>query len=231
MPQGSLNTYRSTADGGSRPNEFVYDYKTGTWKEQVSPQSTTPAPKSDSTPPSSTPNSSSNSGSSKVDSKKKADKQYIYTEFNTLSGELVLTSTEKSIRIKVNDTIKIVGLGKYLSGLYFVESIRRTLNKDTGYTHTLTLFKNGFGDSLKKKQSETETRKSEVSKRPADFKVGDTVRIVGDKATYSNAHEGVKVPAWVKKKDLTIKQISEDGSRVRLMPINSWTYTSNIQKK
>lgn len=227
----SRESYRST-DVGGRPDERVYDPKSGTWKEQVSPQDTTSsslAPKSDSTPPSSTPNSTN--PSSKVDSKKKADKQYIYTEFNTLSGELVLTSTEKSIRIKVNDTIKIMGLGKYLSGLYFVESIRRTLNKDTGYTHTLTLFKNGFGDSLKKKQSETETRKSEVSKRPADFKTGDTVRIVGDKATYSNAHEGVKVPAWVKKKDLTIKQVSKDGTKVLLMPINSWTYTSNIQKK
>lgn len=226
----SINTNTYRADGGGREQREVISrtYDIGVnkaeWDKNYATESTSG---SNATPP---PQNNGES-KSKVDSKKKADKEYIYKEFNTLSGELSLTPTEKSIRIRVNDTVKINGIGKYLSGLYFVESIRRTLNTDSGYTHTLTVFKNGFGDSLKKKQEETTTRKTEISKTPTDLKVGETVRIVGENATYSNASEGVKVPAWVKKKELTIKQISSDGTRVLLMPINSWTYTSNIQKK
>ena len=55
------------------------------------------------------------------------------------------------------------------------------------------------------------------------------MKIVGD-AVYSNAHDGVKVPEWVKKKTLTVDGISKDGTRVRLMPIWSWTYIKYVQK-
>lgn len=213
--------YVATTDSGSRASSTAMSYDPTTGKWSASTTTSTPQTNTQVAEPSQT---------SKVDSKTAAEKEFIEAEFNTLTGELALTSSEKSIRIKVNDTIRVEGLGKYLSGLYFVTSIRRTLNKDNGYTHTLSLLKNGFGDSLKKTQEESSTRKEEVEKTSPESKVGDSVRIVGDNATYSNAHDGVKVPAWVKQKTLTIQQVSKDGTRVLLQPINSWTYITNIQK-
>lgn len=223
----SNSAYWSTDTGSRDATSRVYDPKTGTWVaatptnedgKTVSLPSTTGAPD---------PNPKS-----QVDSKTAAEKEYIEIEFNTLVGELGLTSTEKSIRLKVNDTIKVEGVGKYLSGQYFISAIQRKITKDGGYTHTLTLIKNGFGNSLKKSQSsgDTSTRKEEVQKSSPEIKVGDTVRIVGDNAVYSNAHDGVKVPAWVKQKTLTVDAISTDGTRVRLMPIWSWTYLKFVQK-
>lgn len=181
---------------------------------------------------------------SKVDSRTEAEKQYIDIEFNTLTGELNLTSTEKSIRIRVNDTVKLEGLGKYLSGTYFVSAVKRMLNKDSGYTHVLTVIKTGFGNSLKSisvsrqiasplavPAPPTQPRKPEAPpSTPPAPKVGDKVKIVGANATYSNAHDGVKVPAWVKQKVLTVDAISSDKMRVRLMPIWSWTYIKYVQK-
>lgn len=221
------DTYKPSAGGSRASNvQLVYDPATQSWVP-ISPtnesgQTSNPTTKTNQevAEPSTT---------SKVDSKTAAQKEYIEVEFNTLTGDLTLTSTEKSIRIKVNDTIKVEGLGKYLSGLYFVISIKRTLNKDSGYTHTLSLLKNGFGSSLKKAQEPVETRKTEVPKTSPEIKVGDSVKIVGD-AVYSNAHDGVKVPEWVKKKTLTVDGISKDGTRVRLMPIWSWTYIKYVQK-
>lgn len=221
MRQG---TYYAETDSGSRTSsaELTYDAITGKWVESSPAQSpSTPQTSKTVAEPSST---------SKVDSKTAAEKEFIETEFNTLTGELVLTSTEKSIRIKVNDTIQLEGVGKYLSGLYFVTSVKRTLDKDSGYTHTLSLLKNGFGGSLKNTQEVEETRKEEVEKSSPEIKVGDTIRIVGANATYSNSSDGVKVPDWVKKKTLTVESVSKDGTRVLLQPINSWTYISNIQK-
>lgn len=224
--------YMSDGSGRSSNANLTYDPKTRTWIPSTPSDSdgTSTTQKKSSTPPK---NSSSSNGSSKksnVDTQKKADKEYIEAEFNVLTGELIVTPTEKSIRIKINDTVRIEGLGKYLSGLYFVSAVRRTLTASDGYTHTLSLRKNGFGDSVKSASSEPQTRKEEVSKKASDLKIGDSVKIVGDDAVYSNAHDGVKVPKWVKKKTLTVDAISSDGTRVRLMPIFSWTYIKYVQK-
>lgn len=221
--------YEVGSSGRNTVTPLKYDAKTGTWvptapvTEDVQDSGSSPTPP---TPP-------SDSGSeTQVDSKTAAEKEYIETEFNTLTGELSLTSSEKSIRVKVNDTIKIEGLGRYLSGLYFVTAVKRTLSKDSGYTHTISVLKNGFGDSLKSPSTQevVEPRKEEVTKTAPEIKVGDSVRIVGADATYSNAHDGVKIPEWVKKKTLTVQSISKDGTRVLLQPINSWTYISNVVK-
>ena len=167
---------------------------------------------------------------SKVDSKGSAEKEYIDIEYNTLVGEMRLTATESSIKIKVGDTIQLEGVGKYLSGLYFVSEVKRDLNKSDGYSQTITVIKTGFGNSLKKSQDPDSTRLDEVDKSAGDFKVGDKVKIVGSDAVYSNADEGVKVPDWVKQQTLTVEAVSSDGTRVRLNPIFSWTYTKYVQK-
>ena len=54
--------------------------------------------------------------------------------------------------------------------------------------------------------------------------------IVGENATYANASDGVKVPGWVKEQVLTIDALSDDGTRARVNPIWSWTYTKFLKK-
>lgn len=220
-------------DGGGRQNHanLVYDPATGTWKPTTAMTTTSPIVSPPVIPGATDMNSQNTSGN--VNSREEAEKKYIESEFNVLTGDLNLTPTEKSIRIKVNDTVKMEGLGKYLSGLYFVSSVSRTLSKDGGYSHSMTLIKNGFGGSVKSSGTTTivTPRKQEVTvSSSSGFKEGDNVKIVGDNAVYSNAHDGVKVPAWVKKKTLTVKKVSSDGTRVHLMPINSWTYIKFVQK-
>lgn len=228
--------------------EYTYDPKTGKWVPSTPTTGTTPSSSSSSSS-SSSPSSSANTSSqypekvpssstgnkpkSKVDSKTKSDKKYIESEFNnTLTGELVVSPSKNNIRIGVNDTVEILGIGNYLSGKYFVSSVKRTIDKDSGYSQTITVMKNGFGDSLKKANKGGKTNKSrskKVEKSSPTLKVGDTVKIVGN-AVYSNDSGGVAVPKWVKEKILTIKKISSDGNRVLLMPIFSWTYARYVKK-
>ena len=118
-------------DGGSgRPQKtnMVYDPKTGLWV----PATPTASNGTTTTPKKSSTKTSSGGKSKNVDTKKKADKEYIEAEFNVLTGELSITPTEKSIRIKVNDTVRLEGLGKYLSGLYIVAAVRRTQSSEDG---------------------------------------------------------------------------------------------------
>lgn len=219
--------------------EYTYDPKKGKWVPSSPTTGTTPSssPSSTDTPsqyPEKAPSSSTgNKPKSKVDSKTKSDKKYIESEFNnTLTGELVVSPSKNNICIGVNDTVEILGIGNYLSGKYFVSSVKRTIDKDSGYSQTITVMKNGFGDSLKKSSEDSKTDKSrskKVEKSTPTLKVGDTVKIVGN-AVYSNASEGVVVPKWVKEKVLTVNKISSDGNRVLLMPIFSWTYVRYIKK-
>ena len=174
-------------------------------------------------------------------SKTAAEKEYIDIEFNTLTGDIELIPTKNNLKIVVGSTINLNGVGKYLSGLYFVSEIKHRIDKDSGYTMSMTLFKNGFGESLKSSAVIGSSATSPAADGRADtidtsgnvvnsrIKVGDKVRIVGDDAIYSNAHEGAKVPNWVKEQTLTVDAISEDGGRARLNPIWSWTYVKYLK--
>lgn len=216
---------RETTSSG---NSYVYDTSTGKWVP-ASP-SIGSAPSSSTQDPEDVPSSvTGNDSNSEVDSKADADKEYIEVEFNTLVGDLSVIPSKKAIRIKVNDTVEILGVGRFLSGKYFVSAIKRTISNDNGYSQTLTVMKNGFGDSLKNSVSSTEStqsRSEKVEKSAPTIKKNDLVKIVGE-AIYTN---GVPVPAWVKEKTLTVQQVSSDGTRVLLMPISSWTYSRYIQK-
>lgn len=183
-------------------------------------------------------NSNNNAATS---SKTDAEKEYIDIEFNTLTGEITVLPTPSNMKLKVGDTITLQGVGQFLSGLYFISEIKRTISNDNAYSMSLILFKNGFGDSLKSSFDSSSTTTNIVnSGRPAEkditnnsvlssLKVGDKVRIVGDDATYANAYDGVKVPEWVKQEILTVDYITEDRTRVRLNPIWSWTYLKYVQ--
>ena len=135
-----------TADSGSSTAQ-KYDTSTGTWKDAPSNSGSSSVPSTSTSSPQSNPSAVT---STTTNTKSEAEKKYIEQEFNVLTGDISVTPTKKSIHIKVNDTVQIEGLGKYLTGLYFVQSVRRTLTKEGGYSHSLTLRKNGFGSSVKK---------------------------------------------------------------------------------
>lgn len=172
-----------------------------------------------------------------TDSKTSAEKEYIDIEFNTLTGDVELIPTKNSLKIKSGCTINFRGIGKYLSGLYFVSEVKHKIDKDGGYSMTISLLKNGFGDTLKSSSpvispvNESRTEEVDTSDNVVNnkIKVGDKVKIVGDDAVYSNAHDGVKVPNWVKEQILTVDAISTDGGRARLNPIWSWTYIKYLK--
>lgn len=224
--------------GGRATNVgYVYDPKTKTWKPSSSAQAK---------PATSSSSSSSSSGAtkttpkpavvkvdsaSKVDSKAKADKKYKEIEFNTLEGDVNLIVDKATLKIKSGDTIRIEGVGKYLSGLFFVSSVKRNIDKSNGYSHSVTVIRTGFGDSLKKVSVVVEPNRPAPVPIPAPkLKKGDKVKIVGASATYANAASNIKVPEWVKKKVLTIDGFSKDETKVRLMPIWSWTYAKYVKK-
>ena len=129
---------------------MTYDPKTGKWTKNGGGSSSSKSNKSGSKI-SSNSKSGDNltaSSSSKNDSSGQVEKKYNYIEVNTLSGTLNFIVNEDTIKLKAGDTVKLNGLGKYLSGNYYVKDITRQISS-SGYSHSATLIKTDVGSSLK----------------------------------------------------------------------------------
>ena len=229
------------------PTKMSYDPKTQSWVPSSASDSgsvSTSSASSSSTP--STADSSSSStksttskSSTQVKSAATAEKTQAVLEYNTLEGEITLKASVGVLKIKQGDTITLSGVGSYLSGLYFVTNVTRTLDSSSGFSETCTVIKTGFGKSLKDPSikagapaastpTSQSTRAEKIAVNTAStFQKGDNVKIVGDNAVYSN---NVKVPNWVKQKTLTVSSLSGDSTKVLLQPICSWVYTKFVQK-
>ena len=226
--------------------KMSYDPKTQSWVPVASSDSgevSTSSSSSSSTPSTSESSSSSTKStkaksSTQVNSLAAASKTQAVLEYNTLEGEITLKASVGVLKIKQGDTITLDGVGSYLSGLYFVTNVTRTLDASSGFAETCTVIKTGFGKSLKdpsikpstssSSQDVVSTRTEKIAVSTAStFQKGDNVKIVGDNAIYSN---NVKVPNWVKQKTLTVSSISGDSTKVLLQPICSWVYTKFVQK-
>ena len=153
----------------ARSSSYTYNPATGEWT-----QSTTTSSSSDSTSSSDSSSSSSSGGdnltSSTSDSQSSTgsvEKQYNTIEINTLEGTLNFIVTEETIKLKAGDTVKINGIGKYLSGNYYVKDITRQISSN-GYSHSATLIKTDFGNSLKtvsKTSANNNTNKESTKER------------------------------------------------------------------
>lgn len=103
--------------------------------------------------------------------KTKSDKEFIEVEVSTLEGTISVATPNPSLQAK--KTIKLTGLGKALTGLYYVEKVENSFDQN-GYTQTLTVSKTGFGDSLKpgnvSKPGVSDVNSS--ANRPSALKVG-----------------------------------------------------------
>ena len=106
------------------------------------PSNSAPPSKEDSN----TPNAQDTTGINvTTDAQTKAKK----FEFKNLQGELELTPTLKNFNIVRGSTIHLSGVGKYLSGFYFVTARTVSVSSGGALTIKLKVVKTKFGDSLK----------------------------------------------------------------------------------
>ena len=165
---------------------MTYNPQTGKWTRNSGGGSSSSSGKKSSNKSNNSSKGSGDNLSSKSSSKNtsggKVEKKYNYIEVNTLSGTLNFIVNEETIKLKAGDTVKLKGLGKYLSGNYYVKDITRQISSN-GYSHAATLIKTDVGASLK-----TST-KSKDKKKPAK------------KVKSSNSKDNAKRTYTVKKGD------------------------------
>ena len=127
---------------------MTYDPQTGKWTKNGGGSSSSNKSGSKSSSNSKSGDNLTAASSSKNDSSGQVEKKYNYIEVNTLSGTLNFIVNEDTIKLKAGDTVKLNGLGKYLSGNYYVKDITRQISS-SGYSHSATLIKTDVGSSLK----------------------------------------------------------------------------------
>lgn len=75
-----------------------------------------------------------------------AEKEMLSNSISVLEGTLQIIPNENNVVMKIADTINILGLGRYLSGMYVVRGITLQLTVDS---ISIDVIKTGFGDSIK----------------------------------------------------------------------------------
>ena len=145
-----------------RSSGYTYDPKTGKWTKSSNSGSSSSSSSSSSSNNTGTgsenlTSSSSNKNSSTGDTEKK----YNTIEINTLEGTLNFIVTKATIKLKAGDTVNIKGIGKYLSGKYYVKEVTRQISSN-GYSHSAVLIRTDFGKTLK---TSTSTLNKKVEKK------------------------------------------------------------------
>ena len=138
-------------------------------------------------------NSSKKTATSK--STKKANKKTL----RTLVGKLVVVPNEYSIRIIPRSTVKLKGLGKYLSGNYYVKSVERTIDSN-GYSQSAEVIKTDFRKSLKI-YAKYPDEKSKIKDYESIYKK--------NLAKYKKKHKNAKPKKHIVKKKETLYTISK----------------------
>lgn len=158
-----------------------------------------------------------------------AERKMVDKEYNTLRGTCNLIPDGEMAGMRYMTTVNFFGLGKYLSGTYYVEGVVRTLDSDNAYTQSATLIKTGFSESIKEPAKTEEA--VETNEYDTNFNVGDHIRIINENAVFAHAHEGKKVGKMVRSMNkLTIQQVDKDGECVLITEIYSWLHMADIEK-
>lgn len=159
----------------ARSSSYTYDPKTGKWTKKTTNTGGGSSNSGGSNLTSSNSNKNSSTGST--------EKKYNYIEINTLSGTLNFIVTEETIKLKAGNTVKLKGLGSYLSGNYYVQDITRQISSN-GYSHSATLIKTDFGKSLKTSTSTT-NKKTKKKTPKKQKKVASSPKASSAKRTYT----------------------------------------------
>ena len=177
----------------ARSSSYTYDPKTGKWTKKTTNTGGGSSNRGGggSSNKKISGSTTSNSGGSNLTSSKSnknsstgsTEKKYNYIEINTLSGTLNFIVTEETIKLKAGDTVKLKGLGSYLSGNYYVQDITRQISSN-GYSHSATLIKTDFGKSLKTSTSTT-NKKTKKKTPKKQKKVASSPKASSAKRTYT----------------------------------------------
>ena len=186
----------------SKVKKRVYDNETRTWKQvtvDVKDKNTSSKRDKGKKKNGSTGTGTSDSKAGKKATTSKTTKKVNKKTLRSLTGSLSFIPNENTIKIKPRDTIELHGLGKYLSGKYYVESIERTLSS-SGYTQTANVIKTNFRKSVKL-----------VAKYPDEkSKLKDYNSIYNKNLSkYKSTHKGAKPKKHVVKKGDTLYSISK----------------------
>lgn len=186
----------------SKVKKRVYDNETRTWKQvtvDVKDKNTSSKRDKGKKKNDSTGTGTSDSKAGKKATTSKTTKKVNKKTLRSLTGSLSFIPNENTIKIKPRDTIELHGLGKYLSGKYYVESIERTLSS-SGYTQTANVIKTNFRKSVKL-----------VAKYPDEkSKLKDYNSIYNKNLSkYKSTHKGAKPKKHVVKKGDTLYSISK----------------------
>lgn len=197
----------------------VYDPKTKTWKK-VSDTSS----KDDGNKSTGGTNDSSglaDSSSSKKTTTSKSTKKANTKTLRTLTGNLSFVPNENTIKIKPRDTIELKGLGKYLSGKYYVETVEMSLSS-SGFSMSAEVLKTNFRNSLKI-----------VAKYPDEqSKLKDYETIYQKNlANYKKTHKGAKPKSHVVKKKETLYTISKKYFKSTKYAKQLAKFNGNLAKK
>ena len=122
----------------------VYDDTTDTSRPTNNAVNTTTSSNKNNT--TSSPPISDSSNRETTESSNNATKEFVEIEQNILQGEVQVIPDPK---YRAKHTILMQYLGKNLTGLYFVDKVVHTFDL-SGYSQSLTVSRNGFGDSIKK---------------------------------------------------------------------------------
>lgn len=146
-------------------SQASYDATTGQWSftggggsgSSTTTDTGSKAPSASSSTPSTTSDNkdSSTSGS---------EETYNEIDYYNLQGTLNYIATEETIKLKAGHTVTLQGLGKYLSGDYYLLSVSRVIDS-SGYSHSAEVIRVNFGSKSIKKTTTT-TPKSVQEQTP-----------------------------------------------------------------
>lgn len=166
----------------------TYNPQTGTWTKNKSSNKGTgkTTSKTNSSGGSSSKSGSGSGGSSSIGSKNssssKTTKKLKQITLRTLEGTINYIATKETIKLKPGDTVQLKGLGKNLSGKYYVKEVTRSIST-SGYTQTATVIKSAAGTSLKTKTIKAAKRKKYLAgSKKYKVKKGDTLASISKKA-------------------------------------------------
>ena len=167
-------------------NRVKYNKDTGKW-ESIGGSGGSDSSKSSSKSSSKDSSSTSNDGN-KDSSSSKAKEKCNEIDYYNLQGTLNYIATQSTIKIKAGDTITINGLGKYLSGKYYVVSVKRTIDS-SGYSHSAEVVRMNFGSSTTSSTATTSSKKETKKKEPVKPKTENrTYTVVRGDCLYSIAN-------------------------------------------
>jgi hypothetical protein len=112
--------------------------------------------------------------SGKTNSGAKASKNNKKVEFRNLVGELALRPYNRTMKVGLASTVRLMGFGKYLSGHYFVKKRSFSISGGSVMNMTLTVVKTRFGENLKAYVDDYNKDGIKVSKNETTSKTNST---------------------------------------------------------